>query len=279
MTLTKVKLASPLFILRYHCEKDLFAVLARIKALGFDGVEFLGFFGKKPIEIKRKLDELGLIATGNHVDYLSFLEHVNATIENHLAIGCRYITIGGLSKQQAEDPAALAAFIMNVTEIGRACRGNGLTLLYHNHSHELRIKLDSGLLLDAILDRIPAESLSFEPDLGWIAIGGGSPERYLAKYRERCPVIHMKDYYADDVTQIGDVSGLQDRKGDEKHSFFEFRPTGYGIANSPALLGQIAKCNPEWIVADHDLAYDRDAYDDLKMSLDYLKNLIRISQP
>ena len=273
----QVKIASPLFILRHLCEKDLFAVLTRIKELGYDGVEFLGFFGQDPTAIRRKLDEIGLVALGNHVDYQTFRDHVEKTIADHLTIGCRYITIGGLSQQQYQDPQLLADFIENVTRIGKACRDQGLTLLYHNHSHELKIKLESGLLLDAILDRAPAESLSFEPDLGWIAIGGGSPEFYLDKYQDRCPVIHLKDYYADDTRLIGNISELNGQKGDEKHSFFEFRPTGYGVANTPALLKKAMKCNPEWFVADHDLAYERDIFDDLKLSLDFIKNLVSIS--
>lgn len=275
-TATKVKIASPLFILRHLCEKDLFAVLTRIKEIGYDGVEFLGFFGQQPVAICQKLDELGLVALGNHVDYFAFREHVEETIADHLTLGCQYITISGLPRQQFLDPQIFADYIRDVNRIGQACAAKGLTLLYHNHSHELRIKLESGLLLDAILDRSLAESLSFEPDLGWIAIGGASPETYLDKYQSRCPVIHLKDFYADDPQLIGDISDLHDRKGDAQHSYFEFRPTGYGVANTPALLKKALQCNPEWFVADHDLAYERDIYDDLKLSLDFIKNLLRL---
>ena len=273
----KVKIASPLFILRHLCEKDLFAVLAGIKELGYDGVEFLGFFGRQPAAIRQQLDELGLIALGNHVDYFAFRERVEETIADHITVGCRYITIGGLPQQQFQDPQLFADYIRDVNRIGQACAAKGLTLLYHNHSHELRIRLESGLLLDAILDRSMADRLSFEPDLGWIAIGGASPETYLEKYQNRCPVIHLKDFYADDPHLIGDISDLHDQKGDAQNSYFEFRPTGYGVANTPALLKKALQCNPEWFVADHDLAYDRDIYEDLKLSLDFIRNLLRIT--
>lgn len=84
----------------------------------------------------------------------------------------------------------------------------------------------------------------------------------------------MKDYYADDTTKIGNVADLNSQKGDENHSFFEFRPIGYGISNTPALMKRVLACNPEWLVADHDLSYERDSYFDLKISLDFLKNLL-----
>ena len=40
-----IRMASPLYILREECARDLDAVLCRLSELGFDGIEFLGFFG------------------------------------------------------------------------------------------------------------------------------------------------------------------------------------------------------------------------------------------
>ena len=39
-------------------------------------------------------------------------------------------------------------------------------------------------------------------------------------------------------------------------------------------------CNPqpEWYVMDHDCAYERDSYFDLKISLEYFKNLIEVTE-
>jgi len=42
-----IRIASPLFILREACKKDLFAVLEHLAVLGFDGVEFLSLFGQE----------------------------------------------------------------------------------------------------------------------------------------------------------------------------------------------------------------------------------------
>lgn len=272
--MNQIKYASPLYIVREECEKDLFAVLEKIKEIGFDGVEFLGFFGKKPIEIKEKLDELNLSALGNHVDYYEFLKDVEGTIKVHKEIGCQYITITGLPKTIQPDKAIVSEYVKNVTEIGKVCKQYDITLLYHNHDHEFQFDILGKNLLESILDETPAESLSFEPDLGWIEIGGGKASYYLDKYKDRCPVIHLKDYYAKDTKEVGNVHELGANKGDSKHSYFEFRPVGYGIVNFPALLNNMVTCNPKWLVADHDLAYGRDSYFDLKISLEYMKNLL-----
>ena len=272
-----IKIAAPLYILRNECRQDLFAVLEQLRKLGYEGVEFLGFFGRDPKEIRKKLDQIGLTAIGNHVDYDEFQKDVQGTIEAHKTVGCKYITISGPAKEQLSDEAALAAYIRLVTEIGKQCREQGVTLLYHNHDRELLVKKEK-YVLEEILDQSPAQSLAFEPDLGWMAIGGAQPEYFLEKYLGRCPIIHLKDFYAEDVSKIGNVHELGSNPGDAAHSFFEFRPTGYGIANIPALMNKIAANKPEWLLADHDLAYDRDSYFDLQISLDYIRNILKIVQ-
>ena len=274
MSITKI--ASPLYIVRHECEKDLFSVLEKIKAMGYEGVEFLGFFGKSPSEIREKLNELDLLAVGNHVDYFEFLKDIDTNINIHKEVGCKYITISGLPKEKITDHNMLTEYIYNITTIGNRCNENGITLLYHNHDHELKSVMNNKFLLEEILDRTPAESLSYEPDLGWIAIGGAEPEYFLDKYKDRCKVIHLKDYYAEDIAMVGNVHELNDQKGNADHSFFEFRPTGYGIANLPSLADKVMACNPEWIVADHDLSYERDSYFDLKISFEFIKNLIMV---
>jgi sugar phosphate isomerase/epimerase len=271
-----IKIASPLYIVREECSKDLFAVLEKLKRLGFEGIEFLGFFNQSPEKIRHKLDELNMIALGNHVDYHHFLNNMDETIHSHQILGCEYITITGLPKEQLQGEIFLQEYITNVTRIGAICRDRGITLLYHNHDHELSIQVKGHSLLEEIWDRIPQESISFEPDLGWMEIGGAEPAYFLDKYQDRCPVIHLKDYYAVDRLGIGNVHELNGMKGKESHSYFEFRPIGYGIANIPRLMSRIKNCNPKWVVADHDLAYDRDSYYDLELSLNYIRNILAI---
>ncbi|MGB8450732.1 MAG: sugar phosphate isomerase/epimerase [Anaerocolumna sp.] len=273
-----IKIAAPLYILREECEENLFSVLEKLKDLGFEGIEFLGFFGKAPKDIYEKLKQLKLEAVGNHVDYYEFMKDIDVTIAMHKEIGCSFITINGLPKEKFTDNNLVTQYLEDVNQIGKRCRENGITLLYHNHDRELTFKTEDKYFLEIILDHIPAENLSFEPDLGWMAIGGAKPEYFLDKYKERCPIIHLKDFYAVDIAKIGNVFELNSLKGDKEHSFFEFRPVGYGVANIPALMKRIRACSPKWVLADHDLAYGRDNYYDLKISLDYIKNLFMIQE-
>ena len=129
-------------------------------------------------------------------------------------------------------------------------------------------------MLDIILDSCEKDGLCLEPDLGWMITAKADPSAYLHKYINRCPVIHLKDVYAEDFSKTGDGGGLTEQKALPEKGYFEFRPTGYGLLNLPKLMPLCLKCNPEWFVVDHDAAYNRDIYADLKLSLDYTRNLL-----
>lgn len=272
-----IKMASPLYILREQCAVDLFSVLRRLKALGFEGVEFLGFFGHAANDVRRCLDELGLQALGNHVPYQSFLQNIRGTLDFHAAVGCRYLTIGDWGASGFPGSPNWERTLAGLAQMGEQAQKYGITLLYHNHDFELSRRVDGRELLDAILSAAPRQYLSFEPDLGWIEIGGGSCEDYLARYADRCPVIHLKDYYSTDRSRHGDVRDFLPQRGGAERGFFEFRPVGYGVLNLPRLLPLCLRCSPEWFVMDHDLAYERDSFADLKLSLEYVKTLLSLA--
>ena len=89
-------------------------------------------------------------------------------------------------------------------------------------------------------------------------------------------MLHFKDVYADDYQKIA-MQAPGERKRDPAIGGFEFRPTGYGTVNFPALMPLMEACNPRWLIADHDLAYGRDNYADLKLSVDYMKTLVDVA--
>jgi sugar phosphate isomerase/epimerase len=271
-----IKMASPLYILREQCSVDLFAVLRKLKDIGFDGVEFLGFFDHGAQEVRGCLDDLGLRALGNHVSYQDFIQDINATLDFHAVVGCAYLTIGGWEASGFPGSPGWDQILGGLLKMGEQAKKYGITLLYHNHHFELSTHVDGRELLDVILSSTPKDVLKFEPDLGWIEIGGGNCVDYLTRYVDRCPVIHLKDYYSTDRSRHGDVRDFLPQRGNAKRGFFEFRPTGYGVLNLARLLPLCLQCDPEWFVMDHDLAYERDSFADLKLSLNYVNMLLSL---
>lgn len=263
-----IKIAAPLYIIREECTVDLFSVLEKLADLGFDGVEFLGLFGHDAASVRNKLDELHLSALGNHYPYALLDQNPEQALAEHQILGCHYMTVSDFPENDLD---AVAHRLEHLSSLAAAY---DIRLLYHNHAKELMCYHGDKTQLDVIMETVSPEALALEPDLGWIEIGGKKPADYLIRYRDRCPVIHLKDYYADGP--VGHIQGHIPARGDAAHGHFEFRPTGYGIVNMPALIPLCLACDPQWFVVDHDLAYDRNSFDDLKLSLDYVKSLLTV---
>ena len=262
------KIASPLYILRNECAEDLAAVLKKLAELRYDGIEFLGFFGHTKEEVKKMLEDNGLEALGNHVPFADLVKDAESIFDFHAYIGCSYLTVAELPLENFAEVSA------KLDELAAIAAAKGITLLYHNHDQELIESTDGKQNLAYIMDNTKKSTLSLEPDLGWLEIGGGDCVEYLTKYADRCPVIHLKDYYSSDNSKLGRVREFVPARGTADRGHFEFRPTGYGVLNLPKLMPLCLACDPEWFVMDHDLAYERDSYYDMKLSIDFFRALL-----
>ncbi|HLO97275.1 MAG TPA: hypothetical protein VK171_01660, partial [Fimbriimonas sp.] len=83
-----------LYSLRDDAKADFMAVLEWTAKTGFDAVEFAGYHGHDPKDLRAKLDELGLVCSGTHtgIDLLSD-ENYATTLATHQTLGTKNIII------------------------------------------------------------------------------------------------------------------------------------------------------------------------------------------
>ena len=255
--MNEIKIASPLFIVREDAAKDLFGTMDKIAQAGFDGIELLGMFGKTAREIKRHADALGIAVIGDHVPLNDLLAD-GQVIDDRREMGCPYITVSWPSNEIGPAHAEFESVLADINRASQKIIAAGMTPLFHNHAAEIADPYWIARLLAACAPH----GLRFEPDLGWMFIAGANPADYLRDYADISPALHFKD-----ACPSADANGVNG---------FTFRPTGYGAVNYPALMPLALACKPEWIVADHDCAYTRDSYEELALSLRYIRNLLRI---
>ena len=246
-----IKIGAGTYIIRDDAKKNLNQALCRLKAIGYEGAELLGFFGVEPNALAEMLKSIDIEALGNHVPVSDFLNCAENILQDHLAIGCRRITLA-CSKEQAEN-TPFDTLREQFAKAAKLCLQAGIVPMYHNHDFDMRGEVP---FAQRMLDAVP--ELVFEPDVGWMVVAGKDPEVYLQRFQDRIQVVHLKDVFLD---QDG----------------FSFRPTGYGCVNTPALMPSILACNPQWLMVDHDYAYDRDSYDDLALSYNYVKGLLQVA--
>lgn len=268
-----IRYASPTFLFRRDCPAQLGPIMKTLGQLGFDGLELFGMFGFSSEDILAFCRDSGLSIVCDHIHYDEFSQDAARVVASRAALGARYLTIDNIPVELLPGNPGFDQARSEISRISRLCRERDIQLLYHNHGYDLIRRVGDVPTLDLILDGTDPEELKFQPDLGWLALGGGDPAYYLEKYRFRCPIIHLKDYYASAPLLLESPFILGERRGGKEHHFFEFRPSGYGVMNFPALMPSILACRPQWITTDHDFSYERDTFRDMKMGLDYVKYL------
>ena len=189
----KAKIGYQVYSAREEAEKDLYGVLTELKKYGYDGVELAGFYHYSAGEIASMLKDTGMEAISDHVPFARLNSDIDNVIEEHLAIGCRYIAVPFMEEAYRPGKPGFADVIRNVYTIGSKCSNAGIQLLYHNHDFEFEII--SGMYgLDFLYAAVDSDILKTEIDTCWVRYSGVDPCDYVRKYRGRAPIVHLKDY-------------------------------------------------------------------------------------
>ena len=89
----KFKVGIQLYSLRDAMEKDMDATLKAVKEMGYDYVEFAGYFDKSAEEVRTLLDKYGLECVSVHQAIGLFEEEGKAAVDYLNTIGAKYCAI------------------------------------------------------------------------------------------------------------------------------------------------------------------------------------------
>ena len=199
--------------------------LAKVAELGFKGVEFAGYYGKKPCELKKMLADNGLAVAGTHVannmygfDMKKFSydpEVLQRTADfelgygNTLVIcpgggnfppGCSWST--GKGGEAAKPSQAIDDFTKKLVELYNKAAADatklGIKIGLHNHTWEHAIFMQNGVSFWDYFFSNTDKAVCMEQDVGWTTcagdfIKGVTPMAQYAKYPHRSPTLHAKE--------------------------------------------------------------------------------------
>ncbi len=242
-----------LYSIRDSVEADMHAALAKVKELGYDGVEFAGLYGNKPADIRTWCEELGLNPISAHVPLDDMLADTEGTLAAYKEIGVRFVVVPYVTEERRPGAAKFDETIAEIARIGKIAADMGLTLLYHNHDFEFK-KVDGEYGLDILYKKVPAAYLQTELDTCWVNVGGENPADFVRKYTGRAPVVHLKDFHMSGKLpqHLYALIGLDDDKQDNEPSTFEFRPCGCGMQDMPAILAASVDAGAKWVIVEQD---------------------------
>ena len=185
----EIPIALQMYSLRDDSKADFAGALRSTKEIGYDAVEFAGYYGMSSSELRKLLDDLGLRAVGSHVGYDQLRDNLEQVIDYNLEIGAKYIVCPSYNADSRDGWVEFAHFLSSVAD---TCEKSGLTVGYHNHAHELK-KIGDEYIFDIIFDAA-SDKVVAQLDLGWALYAGVDPVQLLRKYAGRCPLVHVKDF-------------------------------------------------------------------------------------
>lgn len=196
----RIPFAVQLYSLREQCKTDLPGMLAAVSKIGYKGVEFAGYHGHKAEELRKLLNENGLVTCGTHSPFETMLgDKIKETIEFNHVIGNKFLIVPwlvGLAKPGWMDLAR------QFNEIADKLEPEGMWVGYHAHEHDFK-KLDGECPWDIFFGNTKP-AVIMQLDTGNCRTGGADPLTVLQKYPGRARTIHIKAYGGGPEAVIGE---------------------------------------------------------------------------
>ena len=193
-----------LYTVRDRMAEDLPGTLHKIARIGYDEVEFAGYFEHTPAQVKGFLDAAGLVSPSAHTSIDAIRTSPERLIETAQTLGNRYIALGWLAPEERRTLDDYRRHIDLVAGFAAQCRGAGLRFAWHNHDFEFT-ELEGQRPIDLLLNATDSELVQVELDLYWTAKVGVDPLDYFKRYPGRFPLCHIKDMAADgSMADVGD---------------------------------------------------------------------------
>lgn len=240
-----------LYTVRKEMEKDVEGTLAKVASLGYQEVEFAGYFNRPPAQLKTLLRQNGLAAPSAHINLNALKNEWQKTLEVAQAMGHHYLILGYLMANERTSLDDYKSLVELLNRAGEDCQKVGIQLGYHNHDFEFET-MQGQRPYDYLLQHADAKRVKMEMDLYWITKAGQAPEKYFARYPGRFELFHVKDM---DNTP--------------KQSFTE---VGRGVIDFKKIFQQAKKAGVKHYFVEQDQT-PASPFDSIKISYDYLSQL------
>jgi sugar phosphate isomerase/epimerase len=219
-----------------------------VAKIGYREVEFAGYFGARPAQLRRWLDDLGLTAPAAHVPLLD--GNRDQLFDAATEVGHRYLVQASLPLQKRLSADAFRRVAAELNRAGEQARPRGLRVAYHNHDFEFS-RRDDAVPYDLLLQETDPGLVTMELDLYWMTKARRDPLAYFHHHPKRFQLCHLKDM-------------------DERGRMTE---VGRGRIDFPAILRQREKAGLQHFFVEHD--HPPDPIASVRASYAHLQKLSR----
>ena len=177
--------------------KDQDTTLARLATIGYTTVEAFDFV-QRPDEVAAALTRHGLRAGTGHALFLSDSNEqltvlpLEQTLESAAKLGVEYVIDPFVHPDRWRTREEIQRTADRMNRAAEAAQRYGMGVAYHNHGHELAIRVEDRPALELFAELVDP-AVGFEVDLYWAAAGGVDPVELVSTLGDRVVAVHVKD--------------------------------------------------------------------------------------
>lgn len=215
-----MKIALQLYSVREDCARDFPETLKAVAKMGYEGVEFAGYYNRSAKELKKMLDDLGLKVAGTHTKLNTLSgDELKKTIEFHHILKNKYLIVPSLPEERRNSKSAWLETAKLFNDLAEKVKPDNMIVGYHNHTPEFQL-MDGEYPWNIFYNNTGSDVV-MQLDTGNAMNGGVTAIGILDilnKYPGRSKTIHLKEY---SPTNKGALIGEGDVKWKDVLSFCE----------------------------------------------------------
>ena len=190
----RIPIGLQLYSVRGEAQKDLAGVIAQVAEMGYEGVEFAGYYGWSAEKLRKLLDQHNLKCCGTHTAVTALLgDEFARTAEFNKIIGNTYLIAPGIpGNMQPTNKQAWVLFAKLMTELAGKAKEQGMRVGYHNHAGEFDGK--DGFIPWEVFASNSGKDVILQVDIGHVARAGADPAKYMEEFPGRLVTVHVKDF-------------------------------------------------------------------------------------
>ncbi len=242
-----MRIGAQFYTLRDFCKtpEGLAEALARVAEIGYTTVQISGTCAYAPEWLNAELKKNGLKCVLTHIPAQRIANETETVAREHDVFGCKYVGLGHYTFEL--NAASVQKFADTFLSAAKVLKEKNKYFMYHNHNGEFR-RVDGKLILQSLIEMIPAEYMGITFDTYWAQVAGADPAEWLEKLAGRIPCIHLKDCaFGQQMAVVGEGNINFDR-------VFQMAEAG----------------GTEYMLVEQDDCNGENPFDCLKRSYDYL---------
>ena len=269
----KFKVGIQLYGLRNAMAADFEGTLKAVADLGYEYVEFAGYYDHTAEEIKALLEKYNLKCISVHQGVSFYDEDPDAAAEFLKTFGVKYSVIPWYEKSKLAGSAEWDETVARFNKAAEVLAKHGMRLGYHNHDFEFE-KYEGKYHHDYLFEAVPA--MYPELDTCWVHYAGLDPAEKIREFAGKVEIVHLKDFVAKRLAG-GPAYALIDANGNEikttrEDNGFAFRPLGQGRQDFAKILEACEESGTEVVIVEQDQTYELTELEAAKIARDYLRD-------